>query len=264
MTIIGEFMIKRIVTVIVAIIMIGTGCALIAQSQELDVNITSDDTSISVTENIQFEAISGDFLEFWIQNGATDISIIISGDSVDYESIGNNRYSSNVSSYITDEDSLDITVTYKLDKYTTKFEKTIIYNLSLLEITFDGKEIYSGTNLKSESTINVALQKEIEEKTITVETIPTWTYIIIIVLIILLIIVLITSAKKPKSKTKKEGVGGSEELLATKKSLLMETLKEIEKRHRGKQISDDTYHKLKGEFKQDAVEAMKQLEDLKK
>ena len=43
----------------------------------------------------------------------------------------------------------------------------------------------------------------------------------------------------------------------------MEVLKDIEKQHRAKKISDDTYNKLKDQYKQDAVEAMKQLEDIK-
>jgi hypothetical protein len=258
-------MIKRIVTLIVAIMLIGVGCVILVQGQELDVNITSEDTSISIIESIPFEAVSGDFLEFWIQDGATNISVSIDGDAIDYESIGSNKYSSNVSLlYETEEDSLDTIITYKLDKDATKFEKTILYNLSSLKITFDGTEIYSGTNLKSGSTINVALQKETEGQTIPVETIPSWIYIVIIILIVLLIVLFVISTKKQKSTTKKEGIGGSEELLTTKKSLLMETLKEIEKKHRSKQISDDTYNKLKDEFKQDAVQAMKKLEDLKK
>jgi hypothetical protein len=57
-------------------------------------------------------------------------------------------------------------------------------------------------------------------------------------------------------------VGESEELLSTKKSLLMTILKDIEKQHRAKQISDDTYHKLKEQYKQEAVNAMKKLEDI--
>jgi len=61
----------------------------------------------------------------------------------------------------------------------------------------------------------------------------------------------------------KDIAGESEELLNTKKMLLMSFLKDIEKQHRSKQISDDTYHKLKERYKQEAVEAMKQLEDLK-
>ena len=43
----------------------------------------------------------------------------------------------------------------------------------------------------------------------------------------------------------------------------MSLLKDIEKQHRANQISDDTYHKLKDRYKQEAVEAMKKLEDMK-
>lgn len=247
--------------------MITSGCVLIAQSQEISATITSDDTSISVTENILFETASGDSLEFWVQNDATDISVKISGESLEHESIGNNRYLTNLSLYTTDEDNLDIIITYKLDKDTTKFEKTIIYNLSLLKITFDGKEIYSSTNLKSGSTINVVLQKETEGQTI-IEPADTSIYNYIIILLVIAIIFLLIISKKTgslqKTSKKKEQRSASEELLSTKKTLLMEMLKEIEKKHRGKKISDDTYHKLKGEFKQDAVETMKQLEDFKK
>ena len=43
----------------------------------------------------------------------------------------------------------------------------------------------------------------------------------------------------------------------------MNILKEIEKQHRSKHISDDTYHKLKEQYKNEAVEAMKKLDDMK-
>jgi len=66
-----------------------------------------------------------------------------------------------------------------------------------------------------------------------------------------------TAQKPSKSRTR---IGDSEELLTTKKALLMEVLKDIEKKHRAKQISDDTYHKLRDQYKQEAVETMKQLE----
>ena len=41
----------------------------------------------------------------------------------------------------------------------------------------------------------------------------------------------------------------------------MSILKDIEKQHRSKQISDDTHHKLKEYYKQQAVEIMRKLED---
>ena len=264
MTLAGEFMNSRLILAIIAVGMILAGSAMLAYGEEIDIEIKTDDNVLSVVENIPIEAVSGDFLEFWIQDGATDISISINNDPIEYESLGNNKYSSNVSIlYLIDDDILDTTISYNLDKDTTEFNKELLYNISKLSITYEGEEIFSGTNLKVGNTINVALQKQTEGQTITVESIPVWVYIIIVVLIILIIVALMRPAKKQKSKTKKESTGGSEELLSTRKSLLMEILKEIEKRHRGKQISDDTYHKLKGEFKQDAVETMKKLDDMK-
>ena len=41
-------------------------------------------------------------------------------------------------------------------------------------------------------------------------------------------------------------------------------LKELEKQHRAQTISDETYTKLKDEYKQQAVDVMKQLDDLQK
>jgi hypothetical protein len=73
----------------------------------------------------------------------------------------------------------------------------------------------------------------------------------------------IYSIKKQKPGKKRDTSTGSEEFLTTKKTLLMSILKEIEKQHRSKKISDDTYHKLKEQYKQDAVDAMKKLEDIK-
>ena len=72
--------------------------------------------------------------------------------------------------------------------------------------------------------------------------------------------------RKPKASkpTKtKVSTSDSEELLTAKKALLMESLKDIEKKHRANQISDDTYNKLRDRYKQEAVETMKKLEDIK-
>ena len=52
-------------------------------------------------------------------------------------------------------------------------------------------------------------------------------------------------------------------MLNAKKSLLVSVLKEIEKKHRSKQISDDSYHKLRELYKEQAVETIKKLDDIK-
>jgi len=85
----------------------------------------------------------------------------------------------------------------------------------------------------------------------------------VILLIILLGITGLYSIKKPKAGKIKDTSAGSEELLSTKKMLLMDLLKDIEKQHRAKKISDDTYHKLKDQYKQEAVETMQKLEKTK-
>ena len=43
----------------------------------------------------------------------------------------------------------------------------------------------------------------------------------------------------------------------------MSILKDLEKQHRSKSVSDETYDKLKDEYKQQAVEVMKKIEELK-
>ena len=143
----------------------------------------------------------------------------------------------------------------------------MINDINVLQITFDGTEIYTGNILTTGGFLKVALQKEPEPQTITEtkteEAIPIWIYVIIIVLIIFLLVSFMRPAKKQTSPKIKETAAISEELLTTKKALLMSLLKDIEKQHRAKEISDDTYHKLKDRYKQEAVEAMKQLEDMK-
>jgi hypothetical protein len=41
-------------------------------------------------------------------------------------------------------------------------------------------------------------------------------------------------------------------------------LKDLEKQYRAHSISDETYSKIKDEYKQHTVDAMKKLDDLKK
>ena len=252
-------MIKRLILAIIGLIMIVTGSAMLAYGQEIDIDIITENIAINVAETHIIDTIDGDTIAFWIQSGHSNVVITIN-DLVITPSPSNYFYYVNVSGLNITSENI-IKVKYNLEKNTVNFEKILQYNTTSLTIKFDGNELYFGNNLVSGSYLNLALQKQVPGQI--VENIPIWIYIIIIVLVILLIAVFIGLGRKQKTTAKKEGIGGSEELLATKKALLMETLKEIEKRHRSKQISDDTYHKLKGEFKQDAVEAMKQLEDLK-
>lgn len=258
-----------IIAIIISLIIIAT----LSRGQEIsiadhDIIITKDDDSISVIESISFDVLTKDTFNFSIQDGASDISVVISGETFNHTLVSGNTYSINISTLLPlDVEIFTIVIYYELNKDVNELEKTLFYDSSSLTITYDGIEIYIGSSLTSGSSLNVALQKAQPGKTITEietkETIPTWFYIIIIVLIVLLLISFMRPAKKQKSPKIRETVVASEELLTTKKALLMSLLKDIEKQHRSKEISDDTYHKLKERYKQETVEAMKQLEDMK-
>ena len=269
-------MLRKLAVILIALTMIVIGSALIVSGQDVEtttynIQITTNEDDISVKESITLETTSTETLVFWIQDDASDVEILIDEDSVTFEKSSiDNTYSCNVSGLDISTDT-EIQVNYNLDKSTDEFEKTLQYNTSVISITFDDNEIYSSSDLESGNSFTVALQSttqvqtEYEEKTI--YEVPIWYYSILIILIILVALSFIFPSKKsksPKSTSKKQAKGSeSGELLATKKALLMEVLKDIEKQHRAKKISDDTYNKLKEKYKQDAVEAMRQLEDVK-
>jgi hypothetical protein len=264
----GENM-KKILTIIISLVWIliifATATGQETTADSLNIEITTEENSISVIETYSIDAGSSETLSFWIQESPTDLSILIDGSNIEYYTtlpIGDNRYFCNISHLNVTTDS-SIQVSYYLDLDTTEFEKTMQYNTTSISIKFDGKEIYAGANLKSESFLSVPLQKPTQSPSETIESIPVWVYVIIVVLLILLLVSFMARSRKTKTTKTKETIGGSEELLSTKKALLMEVLKDIEKKHRAKQISDNTYHKLKDKYKQEAVEAMRQLENMK-
>ena len=156
-------------------------------------------------------------------------------------------------------------LTYNLDKTINTFQKTLQRDTDSITVTYDTVEIYSSTDLKSGNSFSLSLTKQKETITQTAEVPIMYTLLIIVLLIIVIVLVILYSTKKTKTtETKKATIGGSEELLTTKKTLLMNLLKDIEKQHRAQQISDETYNKLKEQYKQEAIQAMRKLEDMKK
>jgi CHASE3 domain sensor protein len=126
-----------------------------------------------------------------------------------------------------------------------------------MTITYKNKELYQGEDFASESRHHVRLYLPSEA--------PLNTIFIglVVILVVLLMFMVLLFLRKQRQKTRKI-LNESQELLATKKALLLSVLKDVEKQHRNKDISDDTYSKLKEEYKQDAVEVMKKLDDIEK
>ncbi|KYK22862.1 hypothetical protein AYK24_01770 [Thermoplasmatales archaeon SG8-52-4] len=240
---------------------------IIAVASEEDTNTFSH--QISITENNNFLSVieqltiqgdsneSYDEITVWIQNGANNVEIMINSNPPDSIDQNGSEYICDITSFgIIKEESTDLYVSYRLEKDTV-FSKKFVRTTNSISVKFKGEDIFTGTNLAIGSIINLKLYESIEP------TLDWFIAILIILLLILIAVLVVYIIRKRKTVKIKESTSDSEELLNTKKTLLMSLLKDIEKQHRANQISDETYHKLKERYKQEAVEAMKKLEDMK-
>ena len=224
------------------------------------ITIDTGEKDISIVEMIVLSSSTNEgneIFNFWIQTGAYDIGLFIKGTSVNYNQTSENLFTSNISSLEIDLDSqTTIEITYKLGKNIGSFQKAIIRNSSSVNVVFDDVKLYTGENITMGASFTISLFTPTEA--------PLSLYLIvgIVLLVVLLVVVTLYFLKKPSTTKIKKSSSESEELLNTKKTLLMSILKDIEKQHRAKQINDDTYHKLKEHYKQEAVDAMKKLEDM--
>ncbi|HWR27903.1 MAG TPA: hypothetical protein VN377_05655 [Candidatus Thermoplasmatota archaeon] len=221
------------------------------------------DETIKVT-NIGTENVTS--LRFWIQQDvqdAVEIKEKQSGTDIIPLITGNIRTCnlSAVNLSMTPDTSLTLQVTYSLPNNAQNFVKTIQYNTTMFTISYENRDIFRGENLLYASDMNNEIQIRLYNPT---EAPLNITMIILVFLVVIIVLaVLLLVLKKQRSKTKK-AVSESEETLVTKKSLLLSLLKDLEKQYRAKSISDETYTKIKDEYKQDAVDVMKKLDDLKK
>ncbi len=252
--------------IIYLVVCITVAATLFAMASEEDVNTIDHQITITTKEDFYLVSevltIQGDTngsydeLTVWIQSGANNVDILVNSNALDPEIQNENEYVCNISSLgIKKEDSTQVKISYKLDK-NVEFTKKIVRSTDSISVIFDQEEIYTATNLAPGSSFNLQLYKPTEQTL-------NWFYTVLILLLLVLIVVLVAYAfRKQKSTKIKQTAGETEELLSTKKTLLMSLLKDVEKQHRAKHISDDTYHKLKERYKQEAVETMKQLEDI--
>lgn len=227
-----------------------------------EIVITTEEDYISAVENFLIIGDTDGLYEtitVWVPTSATDVNVFINNDPPGEVSISGNEYTYNVTELnLRINTSAQVILKYKLDKLTNEYTKQIIRVTTKITILFDENTIYNGYDIAPGHYFTLSLDKPTET------ALNTFMIATIILLVIILIIVVIYFSRKTKpSKRREIEAGGSEEFLSTKKALLMELLKDIEKQHRAKEISDDTYHKLKDQYKQEAVITMKQLEDLK-
>jgi len=209
-------------------------------------------------------------LRFWIQQNTQEKPTIVelqSGKELVPIVTGNirtcNLSAANLS--IAPETSLTFQLTYYLPTTEQNFVKTLLYDTTIFSVTYKEGDaqwnLFQGEHLLYGVDTNNALQIRVYKPT---EAPLNITVLIIVFLAVIIVLaVLLLLLKKQRSKTKK-AVAESEETLTTKKSLLLSLLKDLEKQYRAQSISDETYNKIKDEYKQQAVDAMKKLDDLKK
>jgi uncharacterized metal-binding protein len=143
---------------------------------------------------------------------------------------------------------------------TKYFFKTIMYDTESLSIKYGDDELYRGEHLiynTESNSVQVLLH-------IPTEAPVNIVYIVVIFLLVVFLVASTLLLMRKQRKKAKKSIVETEETLTTKKELLLSILKGVEKKHRAKDISDGTYNKLKEEYKQQAVNVMKKLEDIKK
>jgi len=223
-----------------------------------DSGLAVEEKYIKVNNNNEYENVTS--LRFWVQQDAFDIEILdVESGQYLSSNISGNIWECSLSEYnlsLYPEDTIDIRLTYTLPTDTKHFIKTILYDTAFLSITYEEDELYRGEHNTESNSVRILLHRPTE----------TLVNIVYIIIIFLLVVILIASTlllmRKQRTKAKKSIVE-SEETLTTKKALLLSLLKDVEKKHRSKDISDETYNKLKEEYKQQAVDVMKKLEDIK-
>jgi len=224
---------------------------------------TEENENIKITETIVYRLntnVSINTLDFWIQNGANNVDIFVDDIEYSYDKDAT-KYTINISSLeIKIGEQIIAEITYFLDKNTQNFEKKLLQNTDSITITYDNKILFSGIDNAKESKLIIPIYKTVE---ISKES-PFIYYIIIVILLLIILVIFIYNLRLRKRPKIKETISTTEEVLSTKKSLLMLILKDLEKQYRAKEISDDTYHKIKEQYKQEAVETMKKLDDITK
>jgi len=240
---------------------------VIVDQQLVTISVTN--TGLQVEETVKVtnkgtENVTS--LQFWIQQDILDavrITEVQSGKDLVPLITGNirtcNLTAANLS--IPPKASMNLQVTYHLPSTAQSFIQTLLYDTTSFSVTYEDRNLFQGEHLLFNSDANNAIQIRLYNPTEAPLNITMIIIVFVVVIIVLALLLLIL--KRQRSKTKKT-IAESEETLSTKKTLLLSLLKDLEKQYRAKSISDETYTKIKDEYKQDAVDVMKKLDDLEK
>ncbi|MFO7677321.1 MAG: hypothetical protein R6V50_02935 [Thermoplasmatota archaeon] len=261
-------------TIIIALLVATTILPLAQASEngiETDIHtitLSISGSGIEVIENLKISALSPEFthFQFWIQQDASNIELfaVDAGIPLTFTILDSSTRECNLSKFnltLSQNQTIDLRLSYTLPTQTREFVKKVFYPTNLLTITYQNNELYRGEykrqTIDQPSSLRILLHQPTEAP----------VNIMYIILIFILVVILIASTlllMRKQRRNIKKSVTESEEVLKSKKALLLSVLKDVEKKHRAKEISDATYTKLKEDYKQQAVDVMKKLEIAKK
>jgi uncharacterized membrane protein len=223
------------------------------------ITITSLNERISISERSTLKLDTGeiDFINVWVPSDATDIKVMVDDHLLQIENVDETTYQCNLSTIdLTNMTAMDVTLDYYLPSSSTTFSTTLLRESSSVTVRFNEQIIGSFGSVGPGVAISLPLT--------VVEAESSLFSIYIIILFVLLVIVVLVSVlfvmkKKQPSQDRTRDME-SEDVLKTEYELLKEMLKQIEKYYRSQKIADETYHKLKGYYKQQAIDTMSALE----
>ncbi len=250
-----------IALILFTMLIVFTGQTISLNTDSHRIQLTLGEEFIYVNEKINLEIIEDDTnitnLLFWIPTNADNIQSTVNNTIIPTVKIGGNVYQGNISDIKQATISSNtIELTYTLPVSIQQFSKTLLRNTSELMISYENTDIASASALSMNSSYSVSIPTESDKALFNV-----YTLTLTILLIILLLVSFVYGLRKRKNGKTRKRAFESDEVLSTEKTLLMDVLKKIEKLHRYEKMSDDTYHKLKGYYKQQTIEIMSQLED---
>lgn len=236
----------------------------VIERQEITINLI--EKGLSIEEKLTYtNTIEANItlIKFSIPQAASQIQMIpTTGDAFLLYPVDDTTYEINLSEnniQLPQDATIELHLSYSLPTNTELFQKTILYDTTYLSVEFNNRVIYQGENLKFDNTQKNSLSLALYRPTEAPLSLTALVIIFSLVVIIILIMILIVRRRQTPAKSRETE---SKEILDTKKALYLAMLKDIEKQHRGKHISDETYSKLKNDFKQQAVAVMQKLEDI--
>ena len=231
------------------------------QIRKYFVNVTTNKEYFSISEKIFFEIKNGTFSDktifVFVQDAAESISASISDKIVNLsKTMDGENYYINLSNYNISTATFKLDINYMLPCSVNFITKKTLYTTGEILVTLDNKLIFNSKNTLPNAIIKVVLPTEKKDFSL-------WYYIAYVAVIALIGCVVILLVSYLKGKSKKEEID-TPEILELKKKLLLDSLKELEKEYRSKKISDHTYTRLREEYKSQAVDVMKKLDEIKK